>query len=582
MCEIKEIDKKRHSMAHLLAIEVLKFDPNVKLAIGPVIDNGFYYDFEFSEGKIPTDADLKTFKKGIKKLISSNLDFVYEEISEEKARELFAGQPYKIELIDELVTAGKTLSIYTTGNFVDLCAGPHIENTKTIDASAFDITKTAGAYWRGDEKNKMLTRIYGVAFDKREELEEYNEMMKQAADRDHRKIGREMNLFTFSDMVGSGLPMFTPKGTAMRNAIVAKIASIQEKYGFQEVWIPHITKPELYKKSGHWEKFGDDLFKVKGRENDFVMKPMNCPHHTQIFASAPKSYKDLPVRYSETTTCYRDEQAGELLGLSRVRSLTQDDGHTFCTPEQIEVEIKNIIAVMREFYTSLDLWSEGKYQVFLSVRDPKTPEKYLGDNEVWNQSESVLKKIAEDEQLPYTIEEGEAAFYGPKLDFKFRDSIGRIWQLATVQLDFNMPARFELEYTDSDGTKKTPVMIHRAIAGSLERFLSVIIEHFGGNFPTWMAPVQVKVLPIAEPHNEKAAEVFAALKQAGFRVELDDSKDGLGKKVRNAKKEKTPYFVVLGDKDIEENKITIESRDDGNIGMMSVEEFIEKLKVEVK
>jgi threonyl-tRNA synthetase len=582
MCEIKQIDKIRHSLAHLLAIEVLKFDPNAKLAIGPVIENGFYYDFQFSEGKNPSEEDLKTFKKGIKKLISSNLDFVYEQIDETKARELFKDQPYKLELIDELVKAGETLSIYTTGDFVDLCAGPHIENTKEIDASAFDITKVAGAYWRGDENNTMLTRVYGVAFETREELDEYNQMMKEAADRDHRKIGREMNLFTFSDMVGSGLPMFTPKGTAMRTAIVEKIASIQEKFGFQEVWIPHITKPDLYKTSGHWDKFGDELFKVKGKENDFVMKPMNCPHHTQIFASAPKSYKDLPVRYSETTTVYRDEQAGELLGLSRVRSLTQDDGHTFCTPDQIEEEIKNIIYVMKEFYTSLDLWEEGKFQVFLSVRDPQNKEKYLGDDDVWNQSEAVLKKIAEDEKLPFVIEEGEAAFYGPKLDFKFKDSIGRVWQLATVQLDFNMPARFELEYTDADGQKKTPVMIHRAIAGSLERFLSVIIEHFAGAFPVWMAPVQVKILPIAEPHNEKAREIFVDLKSAGFRAELDDSKDGLGKKVRNAKKEKVPYFIVLGDKDIEENKITIESRNDGNLGMMSVEEFIDKLNSEIK
>jgi threonyl-tRNA synthetase len=582
MCEIKQIDKIRHSLAHLLAIEVLKFDPNAKLAIGPVIENGFYYDFQFIEGKNPSESDLKTFKKGIKKLVSSNLNFVYEQVDETKARELFKDQPYKLELIDELVKAGETLSIYTTGDFVDLCAGPHIENTKEIDASAFDITKIAGAYWRGDENNTMLTRIYGVAFETSEELDEYNQMMKEAADRDHRKIGREMNLFTFSDMVGSGLPMFTPKGTAMRTAIVEKIAGIQEKFGFQEVWIPHITKPDLYKTSGHWDKFGDELFKVKGKENDFVMKPMNCPHHTQIFASAPKSYKDLPVRYSETTTVYRDEQAGELLGLSRVRSLTQDDGHTFCTPDQIEGEIKNIIYVMKEFYTSLDLWEEGKFQVFLSVRDPQNKEKYLGDDDVWNQSEAVLKKIAEDEKLPFVIEEGEAAFYGPKLDFKFKDSIGRVWQLATVQLDFNMPARFELEYTDADGQKKTPVMIHRAIAGSLERFLSVIIEHFAGNFPTWMAPVQVKILPIAEPHNEKAREIFANLKSAGFRVELDDSKDGLGKKVRNTKKEKAPYFIVLGDKDIEENKITIESRDDGNLGMMSVEEFIDKLNSEIK
>ncbi|HMO78656.1 MAG TPA: threonine--tRNA ligase [Candidatus Paceibacterota bacterium] len=573
-----QIYKIRHSLAHLLAIEVLKFDSNAKLTIGPVIENGFYYDVDFGEGKIPTEKDLKEFQKGIKKSTNKNLTFIKEDISPEDAKKIFAENPYKIELINDLVNTGEKLSIYKTGDFVDLCSGPHIKDTSEINTDAFKITNIAGAYWRGNEKNKMLTRIYGVAFETKEELEEYEKRLVEAAQRDHRKIGKEMNLFTFSDLVGSGLPMFTPKGMAMRTAIVKKIGEIQERFGFQEVWIPHITKPDLYKTSGHWDKFGDELFKVKGRENEFVMKPMNCPHHTQIFASSPKSYKDLPVRYSETTTVYRDEQAGELLGLSRVRSLTQDDGHTFCTPDQIEAEIKNIISVMKEFYTSLELWSEGKYQVFLSVRDSKNKEKYLGDDAVWEKAENVLRKIADDEKLPVIMDEGGAAFYGPKLDFKFKDSIGRIWQLATVQLDFNMPARFKLEYTDKDGQKKTPVMIHRAIAGSLERFLSVIIEHFAGNFPFWMAPVQIKIIPVAENHNSKAEELFAELKKKNIRVELDSSSDGFGKKIRKAKVEKVPYFVIIGDKEISENKFTLESRDSGNLGMFSDKELLDKLK----
>ncbi len=582
MCEIKQIEKARHSLAHLLAIEVLKFDPEAKLAIGPNIENGFYYDFEFSENKKPTEADLKQFKKGIKKQIGSKLTFNYKKIDEATAHDLFKNQPYKLELLDEVIRSGGEISVCTTGDFVDLCSGPHIDNTGDINPDSFDITKIAGAYWRGDEKNKMLTRIYGLAFESRQELDEHNEMLRQASDRDHRKIGKEMDLFTFSDLVGSGLPMFTPKGTSMRKAIVTKIAGIQEKFGFQEVWIPHITKTDLYKKSGHWDKFGEELFKVKGRENDFVMKPMNCPHHTQIFASSPKSYKDLPIRYSETTTVYRDEQAGELLGLSRVRSLTQDDGHTFCTPEQIEDEIKNIISVIKEFYSSLNLWSEGKFKVFLSVRDPKNKEKYLGDDSIWEKSEAVLEKIARDEKLPFVIEEGEAAFYGPKLDFKFKDSIGRVWQLATVQLDFNMPQRFSLEYVDSDGQKKTPVMIHRAIAGSLERFMSVIIEHFAGNFPLWLAPVQIKILPVMENHNAKAEEVLSMLKSAKYRVEIDSSNDGLGKKVRKAKKEKVPYFIIIGDQDIQNETISVESRDAGQVGSIPVREFLENLNKEQK
>jgi len=578
----EQIHKVRHSLAHLLAIEVLKFDPEAKLAIGPVIDNGFYYDFEFSADKTPTEKDLKNFQKGIKKQLNKETPFEYEEIGEAQARDIFTGQPYKLELIDDLIAEGKKLSIYKTGDFVDLCAGPHVENTSEINVDGFMLTKIAGAYWRGDEKNKMLTRIYGVAFESKEALEDYKNLMVEAEKRDHRKIGKEMNLFTFSDLVGQGLPMFTPKGTAMRDAIVDKINSIQERYGFEKVWIPHITKPDLYKTSGHWEKFADELFKVKSREakddEGFVMKPMNCPHHTQIYASTARSYKDLPVRFMEATTVYRDEQSGELLGLSRVRSLTQDDGHVFCTPDQIGDEIKNIISVIKEFYTDLDLWKEGSYEAFISVRDPKEPEKYLGDDNVWNESESILKKIADEEGLNYRIEEGEAAFYGPKIDFKFKDAIGRVWQLATVQLDFNMPARFKLEYTDKDGVKKTPVMIHRAIAGSLERFMSVIIEHFAGEFPLWLSPVQVKIIPVAEPHIEKASELAKQLKSAGFRIELDKSDDGFGKKVRKAKTEKVPYFIIIGDKDIEENKFTLESRDNGQIGTLSFEELLENLK----
>jgi threonyl-tRNA synthetase len=565
MEEKSQIHKIRHSLAHLLAIQVLKFDPSAKLAIGPVIDNGFYYDFKFS-GEKPTEKDLKEFQKGIKKAISAGLDFIYKEISVEEAKELFKNQIYKLELIDELEKAGEKISIYYTGDFVDLCAGPHVLNTREINVDAFEITKLAGSYWRGDENKDQLIRIYGIAFEKAEELDNYKKMLSEAELRDHRKLGKELDLFTRSELVGAGLPLFTPKGTAMREAIVDKINSIQKRFGFQKVWIPHITKSDLYKTSGHWEKFSEELFKVRGRENEFVIKPMNCPHHTQIYASSPKSYKDLPVRYMETTTCYRDEQSGELLGLSRVISLTQDDGHVFCTPEQVEQEIKNIIQVIREFYTELELWKEGSYQVSLSIHDPKNPEKYLGGEEIWNNSVNTLKKIAEEEKLPYKIYEGDAAFYGPKIDFKFKDSLGREWQLATVQLDFNMPKRFELEYTDKDGQKKNPVMIHRAIAGSLERFMSVIIEHFGGNFPFWLAPVQIKILPVAESHLEYSKQILEKLLSKNIRAELDDSSDGFGKKVRNAKKEKVPVFFVIGDAEVSAGTVTVEDRDKGNLG----------------
>jgi len=575
-----EIDKIRHSLAHLMAIAILDIFPDTKLTIGPVIENGFYYDFDLPEGVSISPDNFKKIEKEIKKLISKKLDFTKEEISLDEAKKLFKDNPYKLELIDEI---GKNISIYKTGDFVDLCEGPHISNTSEINPDAFAITHTAGAYWRGDEKNKMLTRVYGVAFENKEDLEIYLEQQEEAKKRDHRKLGKELDLFTFSPIVGSGLPMFTPKGTSMRSAIVHKIHSIQKKFDYQNVWIPHITKKDLYETSGHWEKFGDELFHVKGKNEEFVMKPMNCPHHTQIYASSPKSYKDLPVRFTEVTTNYRDEQAGELLGLSRVRSLTQDDGHVFCTIEQIGKESQNIIAVIREFYESLDMFKSSDYWVSLSVRDSNTPEKYLGTKENWDKAEKILEDVAKKEDLPYKRIEGEAAFYGPKLDFMFKDSLGREWQLATIQLDFIMPERFKLSYTDKDSSKQTPIMIHRAIAGSLERFMSVIIEHFAGAFPLWLSPVQVKIIPIGEAQKEYAKDISNKLKDVNIRIEIDNSDETLGKKIRNAKLEKVPYYLVVGEKEANSKTVTIESRDGENLPPdgkeQTIDEFIKFIDI---
>jgi threonyl-tRNA synthetase len=428
----------------------------------------------------------------------------------------------------------------------------------------------------------MLTRIYGVAYDTKEELEAYEEQMRQAKARDHRKIGKELDLFTFSELVGPGLPLFTPNGTLMRDLIVDKIMNIQAKYGYSKVTIPHITKSDLYKTSGHWEKFGDELFKVKGQSDaEFVMKPMNCPHHTQIFDSKPRSYKELPIRYAETTMVYRDEQAGELIGLGRVRSITQDDGHVFCTFDQIDQEVENIVHVIKEFYQSLDMYQEGKFWVSLSVSDPNEPEKYLGDAENWKKAEEMLENVAKRLELPYKRIEGEAAFYGPKLDFMFYDAIGRERQLATAQLDFVMPERFGLEYTDNEGNKQRPVMIHRAIAGSLERFMAIMIEHFAGNFPLWLSPAQIAVIPVAEVHNEYAQMIHDALTEAGFRTDIDTSNESMGKKIRAAKTAKLPYFVVIGDKEVESNTVTVESRNTGDSTSLSLQDFLMKLNSEM-
>lgn len=569
----------RHSLAHLLASAVLDLYPNAKPTLGPPVENGFYYDFDFGEEKI-TDEDLKKIQKIMRKKLSSWHDFVPAEKTVAEAHDFFQDNPYKLEIIDGIKRAGETITLYTSGDFTDLCRGGHVDDMAAeISADMFQLDKIAGAYWRGDENNKMLTRIYGLAFASKDDLGAYLTQREEAKKRDHRKLGKELDLFTFSDLVGPGLPLFTPKGSLMRDLIVEKIQGIQGELGYQKVTIPHITKKELYETSGHWEKFGDELFKVKGKsDSEFVMKPMNCPHHTQIYASQPRSYRDLPVRYMESTMVYRDEQAGELLGLSRVRSITQDDGHVFCRPDQIEQEVKNIIFVIKEFYSSLDMLHDDTYWVSLSVRDPKTPEKYLGNKATWDAAEATLEKICQEEKLNYKKIEGEAAFYGPKIDFQFKDAIGREWQLGTAQLDFQMPARFSLEYTDSDGSKKTPVMIHRAVAGSLERFMAVAIEHFAGAFPTWLSPVQLAVAPVSDAHHEYAESVAEELKTAGVRVELLAASDSLGKRIRSIKQAKIPYWIVIGDKEKDSQTFTLESRDCESAENIPTKKIIELLR----
>ncbi|MEX2514926.1 MAG: threonine--tRNA ligase [Candidatus Paceibacterota bacterium] len=579
----QNIDKQRHSLAHLLARAVLEHYPDAKLTLGPAVDTGFYYDIDFGDTDF-SDDDLKKIQKTMRKLLGGWNTFSRIEVSVDEARDFFSDNPYKLELIDDIESADEAVSLYYAGpedavptkddllatgsvvvgrGFVDLCRGGHVDNPAAdIDAKSFELDSVAGAYWRGDEDNKMLTRIYGLSFPSSEELQDFKTKREEAKKRDHRKLGKELGLFTFSPLVGSGLPLFTPKGTAMRDAIVDKINEIQSQFDYQRVTIPHLTKPALYEKSGHWEKFGEELFHVKGMESEFVMKPMNCPHHTQIYAAEMRSYRDLPLRFVENTMVYRDEQSGELSGLSRVRSITQDDGHVFCTPEQMHTEIDQIVTVIEEFYTALDMWQEDRFWVSLSVRDPETPEKYLGDDERWNEAEASLKEIAEKRNFDIKVVEGEAAFYGPKIDFMFYDALDRERQLATVQLDFVMPERFELEYTDEDGERKTPVMIHRAIAGSLERFMSVIIEHFAGSFPFWLSPVQIALLPIADEHEAYAQKSRKVLKDAGYRVEIVGGSDSLGKRIRGLHEQKVFSFAVIGDDEVENEELNIEARVD--------------------
>jgi len=588
----------RHSLAHLLAAAVTKLWPDTKLTLGPAIDTGFYYDFDFSpttlsrgldtppraggegeKGARISEADLPKIEQKMREVLKTWKGFEGKEVSAAKAKELFAGNPYKLELIEEIAKRGEKITLYTSGEFTDLCRGGHADDMKEMRNAGWKLDRVAGAYWRGDEKNKMLTRIYGLAFTTKEELEAYEKQREEAEKRDHKKLGRELDLFTFSDLIGAGLPLFTPRGTIMRDALKDRLLSISRKYGMLPVTIPHLAKRKLYEISGHADKFGDELLKVIGHYDEFVMKPVNCPHHTQIYASRPRSYRDLPLRYMESTMQYRDEKPGEIGGLTRVRAITCDDGHIFCRVDQIKDEAKNIAKIIEEFYTAVGLF--GKHWVSLSVRDPKHLEKYIGTEEGWRNAESMLKEISDELELKAKRREGEAALYGPKLDYMFKDSLGREWQLATIQIDFAMPTRFGLEYSDADGAKKAPVMIHRAILGSYERFMAILIEHFTGAFPLWLSPVQVKILPVGEKFLAYAKTVRDTLAALDFRAELDESNETLGKKVRSAKVEKVPYWIVVGAKEESEKTVTLESRI-GTKETLLLDALASKLTSEIK
>jgi len=568
----------RHTLAHLLAQAAHEHYPNSLLTLGPSVDNGFYYDIDFGADKI-SDENLITIEKTMKKNLPSWTEFTHKEVSADEAREYFKGNVYKLELIEEIISRGEKITLYTCGNFTDLCRGGHAENpSKEIPLDSFKLERIAGAYWRGSEKNKMLTRIYGLSFNTKAELDAYILQQEEAKKRDHRKIGKEQKLFTISELVGSGLPLLQPNGMIIRKEIENFLWSLHKNKGYSQVWTPHITKKELYETSGHAVKFGEELFRVKGGDEDFYMKPMNCPHHMQIFSDNQFSYRDMPVRYFEPATVYRYEKAGQLSGLTRVRAITQDDGHLFCRVSQIGEEVSTIVSIIKSFYTTMGMMNG--YRVTLSVRgDDKS--KYLGTDEVWNLAEETLEKSAIENKLNYKIARDEAAFYGPKLDFMFKDAIGREWQLATIQCDFNLPERFELKFINERGEEERPVVIHRAISGSLERFMGVMIEHFAGAFPVWLSPVQVVILPISEHQKEYADTVFKTLQESDIRVELDDSNESLGKRIRNAKMQKVPYVIVIGDKEKESGLITVEARTE-KLENITTETFLEKLLGEIK
>jgi threonyl-tRNA synthetase len=555
--------------------------PHALPTIGPVTDTGFYYDIDFrNETKIGNE-DLAKVEKTMREIIAKNLSFRVETIDTGAAEGLFTYNPFKLELIKQISAEGTPITIYRTGNdFYDLCEGPHVENTRELHNTGFALTHLAGAYWRGDEKNPMLTRIYGLAFDTQQELDEYKVQQEEAKKRDHRLIGKQLKLFTFSDLVGSGLPLWTPRGTFIRETLNDFVWSLRKKQGYQKVTIPHITKSDLYVKSGHWAKYAEDLFKINTRDgHTFCMKPMNCPHHAQIYASELRSYKELPLRFCETTMVYRDEQSGELSGLQRVLSITQDDAHVFCRESQLEEEVGRVWDIIAEFYGTFGFTLVPR----LSRRDPKTPEKYMGADSGWEKAEGAIKHLIEKRSATDWIDgPGEAAFYGPKVDFMAKDSIGRTWQVATIQIDFVQPSNFGLECVNEEGKREQPVMIHCAVMGSLERFISTFIEHTAGNFPLWICPTQVAIIPISDKHHAYAREVEVALQNANIRTELEDSKDGLGKKIRGVREMKTPYWVVIGDAEMNNKTVTVEHITKGKLGEMSLDDFMKQTILEVE
>jgi threonyl-tRNA synthetase len=616
------LDTKRHSLAHVMAQAVQQNFPETKNATGPYTEDGFYYDFDFGTQEF-SDKDFKKIEKSMKKIVSQNQDFQMFEVSYDEAREILKimGEDFKIEIVDMLESgkfkntekiSGKISFYINTGKwwtasdlqnyieekwyfsfsshmdgdqirnlkFIDMCAGPeHVASTSALDANSFKLARVAGAYWMGNAENQQLTRIYAFAFENKDELDVHMKMLEEAKKRDHRIIGAKLKLFSVSELIGPWLPLMQPAGMVIRQEIEDYLWSLHKTRWYDRVWTPHIAKEALYEMSGHAAKFGDELFRVQGKEDKFIMKPMNCPHHMQIFADNQFSYRDMPVRYFEPATIYRDEKSGQLSGLTRVRAITQDDGHLFCRVEQIKDEVKTITDIIKKFYTTLGLTDD--YWVSLSVRGEDT-SKYLGTDDVWKIAEGALEEAAEENELPYRRVEWEAAFYGPKLDFMFKDAIGREWQLATIQCDFNLPERFELEFTNEKNEKERPVVIHRAIAGSLERAMGVFIEHFAGTFPLWMSPRQVRIVPVADKFNDYADNVYKALKAADIRVEMDDSSDSLNKKVRNAEKMHVNYILVIGEQECESGCVAVRNYKTKDQSVMKTEEFSEMITSEIK
>ncbi len=559
-----------HSSAHLMA-EALEFHfPGIKLAIGPPVTNGFYYDIDFENHSI-SEKDLEKIEAKMKELAKQKLQFIRKEISKKEAIAYFEekGDPYKLELLSELEDG--TITFYTQGNFTDLCRGPHIPDSGFI--KAVKLTAIAGAYWRGDEKNKQLTRIYGITFPKQAELEEYLLKVEEAKRRDHRKLGKELELFTFSQKVGQGLPLWLPKGAALRERLENFLKKAQKRAGYQQVITPHIGNKELYVCSGHYEKYGADSFqpiRTPDPNEEFYLKPMNCPHHCEIFKSKPRSYKDLPARFAEFGTVYRYEQSGELHGLTRVRGFTQDDAHIFCTQDQVKEEFKNVIDIVLYVLKTLDF---KNFKAQISLRDKENRSKYIGSEENWVKAEQAIIEAAAEKNLPTVVEYGEAAFYGPKLDFMVQDALGREWQLGTIQVDYNLPERFELEYVGADNQKHRPVMIHRAPFGSMERFVAVLLEHCAGDFPLWLSSEQFAILPISEKFNDYAEKLSELLNISDIRGFVDDRNEKIGKKIRDAEMAKVPFMLIVGEKEVEMNQVSVRQRGEGDKGSMTAEAF---------
>jgi threonyl-tRNA synthetase len=568
-----------HSSAHLMAEALESIFPGVKLGIGPAIDKGFYYDIDLGDRTI-SEEDLKKLEDKMKELAKHNSVYQRQDVPKDKAIAYFTekGDPYKLELLQDLKDG--EITFYTQGGFTDLCRGPHIPNTGFI--KAIKLTNIAGAYWRGNEKNKMLTRIYGVTFPAQKELDEYLTLLEEAKKRDHRKLGKELELFAFSEKVGSGLPLWLPKGAMLRERLQQFLQKAQLESGYLPVITPHIGSKQLYVTSGHWEKYGKDSFRpitTPQEGEEFMLKPMNCPHHCEIYKTEPRSYKDLPLRLAEFGTVYRYEQSGELHGLTRVRGFTQDDAHLFCRPDQVLEEFEKVIDLVMYVFNSLNFY---EFTAQVSLRDKEDRSKYIGSEENWEIAENSIMQAAKDKGLNTVVEYGEAAFYGPKLDFMVKDALGRSWQLGTIQVDYNLPERFELEYVDSDNTRKRPVMIHRAPFGSMERFIAVLLEHCAGNLPLWLAPVQVKVLPLSDKYSEYAHMVAKALKAENVRAEVDDRSEKIGKKIRDTELMKVPYMLIVGEKEMAENKVAVRKHGEGDKGAVLLTEFIADITEQVK